>query len=122
MLMHGLSSPILFLVVGISYRLFGTRMLVFYRGILKTFPMLSLAFVISFVLRVPVPPSLAFLGELEFAISTIFFCKAFFSIVLIVVFFGVVYNLLWLNSLFGARSIIRFSTYNFSITCREHIR
>lgn len=116
---HGIASPLLFMLVGVTYRLHGTRVLALYRGLLSTFPLLSIFIIMCFVLRVPVPPSLAFLGELQFATAFIdvYTHAAFF--VFLFVFLGVLYNLLWLGSLFGPHRFSRFSSLDFTLSLRE---
>ncbi len=121
MLAHGISSPILFMLVGVSYALYGTRILLLYRGLLSSFPLLSLFMVFCFVLSVPVPPSISFLGEVQFTISLLSYGFWFVPLVLGFVFLAVVYNLLWLNSLFGSAEFSLFSGTSFSISLRDYL-
>ena len=100
---HGLSSPMLFMLVGISYSLCGSRMLVLYRGFAIVYPILAVFFVICFFLSVPVPPTLSFLGEIQFVFSILNFIPSCILVIFLFVFLGVLYNLLWLGSLFGSR-------------------
>lgn len=73
MVAHGVSSPLLFILVGVLYQIYGSRILVLYRGLMSSIPIVSLFLVLCFVLSVPVPPSLAFLGEVQFATSLVHF-------------------------------------------------
>ena len=94
MVTHGITSPILFMLVGITYRMFGTRMLSVYRGLLIVSPLLSAFIILCFGLSVPVPPSLAFLGEVQFvtALVSVYLFSSF--IAFLFVFVGILYNLL----------------------------
>ena len=101
MVAHGVSSPLLFILVGVLYQIYGSRILVLYRGLMSSIPIVSLFLVLCFVLSVPVPPSLAFLGEVQFATSLVHFYWVSIVVILLFVFLGVLYNLLWLGSVFG---------------------
>lgn len=118
-LTHGLTSPILFILVGISYRLYGSRMLVLYRSLLNIHPLLSIFFVVCFVIRVPVPPSLAFFAEVQFVFSAVSMFYLFLFGVFFFVFLGVLYNLLWLGSIFGSSDHYSISVFDASVTVRE---
>lgn len=122
MLMHGLSSPILFLLVGISYKLFSSRMLSVYRGLLISYPFLAVFFSFCFVLSVPVPPSMAFLAEVQFATSLVSYSYTLSTLVGLFIFMGVLYNLFWLISLFGPHRLSSFTVYTFSCDVRELVR
>ena len=119
MVTHGITSPILFMLVGITYRMFGTRMLSVYRGLLIVSPLLSAFIILCFGLSVPVPPSLAFLGEVQFvtALVSVYLFSSF--IAFLFVFVGILYNLLWFGSLLGSSSTHRFSNLTFSLNPRE---
>lgn len=121
MVTHGIASPLLFILVGVTYRLHGTRVLALYRGLLTTFPLLSGFIILCFVLSVPVPPSLAFLGELQFATAflNVYLYAALF--IFLFVFLGVLYNMLWLGSLFGPHRFSTFSSLEFILSLRESV-
>ena len=55
-LYHGISSPILFMLVGVRYNLLGTRQLVLIRGILVSHPLLSLVVSFCFLFNLGAPP------------------------------------------------------------------
>lgn len=63
MTLHGISSPLIFYMVGQIYRSTGTRLLISIRGGKQFLPLLYLSIIVAFYLTVPVPPSLSFLGE-----------------------------------------------------------
>lgn len=56
---HGLSSPILFMLVGLLYSMFGTRQLVAMRGLILVSPLLSFIIIIAFFFYF-VSPSFSF--------------------------------------------------------------
>ena len=61
--LHGISSPLIFYMVGEIYELTSTRLLLIVRSIKFYYPVLYLCMVGCFYLTVPVPPALSFLGE-----------------------------------------------------------
>jgi len=64
--MHGFSSPILFILVGIFYSVTSTRQHILMRGVLISRPFISLIRVLSFFFRVSAPPYPRFLSEVFF--------------------------------------------------------
>lgn len=60
---HGLSSPVLFCLVGVLYQLYRTRQFILTRGLLTVSPLCAFISTSIFLLRVPVPPSPGFLSE-----------------------------------------------------------
>lgn len=90
---HGLSSPMLFLLVGVVYSLVGTRMLALLRGFVLVAPLFALWIVLCFVLSVPVPPSPSFLGEVQFVVSVLHSSYSFIVPLFFFIFLGVLYNL-----------------------------
>lgn len=114
---HGLSSPILFLLVGLVYSLVGTRMLVLLRGFMIVAPLFSLWIVLCFVLSVPVPPSPSFLGEVQFVASILHSSLSYLTPVFVFIFLGVLYNLIWLSSIFGSFNSSLYSTLQNSFSC-----
>ena len=93
MLFHGLSSPILFMLVGLVYSMYSTRQLVLIRGILLVSPLLSFFLVSSFFFTLSAPPFPSFYSEVFFFVS-VYTLSSFSVFVLIpVVFLSLVYNL-----------------------------
>lgn len=113
---HGLSSPMLFLLVGVVYSLVGTRMLALLRGFVLVAPLFALWIVLCFVLSVPVPPSPSFLGEVQFVVSVLHSSYSFIVPLFFFIFLGVLYNLVWLTSLFGVFSSSLVSSLQHSVS------
>ncbi len=114
---HGLSSPMLFLVVGLVYSLVGTRILILLRGFIIVAPLFSLWMVLCFVLSVPVPPSPSFLGEVQFVASILHSSLSYLTPLFTFIFLGVLYNLIWLSSIFGSFSSSLHSSLHNSFSC-----
>jgi len=70
---HGLSSPILFSLVGTLYSLYSTRQLALIRGLLSLSPLLALASVVSFLFTLSAPPYPSFFSEVLFFLSSLTF-------------------------------------------------
>lgn len=104
LLFHGLSSPLIFALVGYTYSLFGTRQLVFIRGLVVLSPLLSFLFILAFFFTLCVPPFPSFVSEVLFFMSRIS-AWAYMPILLVLFsFFSLVYNLCWLSSVFSSPS------------------
>ena len=71
LLFHGLRSPLLFSLVGYTYSLFGTRQLVFIRGLIVLSPLLSFLYVMAFFFSLCVPPFPSFISEVLFFITRV---------------------------------------------------
>lgn len=101
LLFHGLRSPLLFSMVGYSYTLYGTRQIVFIRGLFTLAPLFSLIFILAFFFSLCVPPFPSFVSEVLFFFTS-FRVWLFMPIVLVLFsFFSLVYNLCWLSGLFS---------------------
>jgi len=98
MFMHGISSPLLFMLVSVSYSIFRTRQLVLMRGILTFSPLLSFLFVSSFFIRISAPPFPGFVAELFSFISLFNLSWFLVSVYILVPFFSLLYNVIWLSS------------------------
>lgn len=115
MFLHGISSPLLFILVGVIYSFSSTRQHVIMRGLLCMSPLLSFIIVISFFFTVSAPPYPSFLAEVLFVYSFmsswiwgIFSCIVF-------LFLSIVYNLLWLSSInFLNQDLNYIYSYSFS--------
>jgi len=100
---HGLSSPILFMLVGLVYSIYSTRQLVLIRGILLISPLLSLFLSLSFFFTLSAPPFPSFYSEV-FVFVSVYSINSFSLLVFIpVIFFSLVYNLNWFTSLLFSR-------------------
>lgn len=110
MLFHGLSSPALFMLVGLTYQLYSTRQLTLMRGLLLVRPLLSFTIFSSFLFTLRAPPFPSFVSEvLFFAVSSDLTCFSFLFF-LVFAFFSLVYNVNWFSSVVFGPS----STYNSS--------
>lgn len=69
-LFHGLSSPLLFSLVGYIYSIFKRRQLIVIRGLLIISPLLTLFLVLGFIFSISIPPFASFLGEAYFFICS----------------------------------------------------
>jgi NADH:ubiquinone oxidoreductase subunit 4 (subunit M) len=94
MFFHGLSSPLMFVLVGIFYSLFSSRQLVFIRGLLLLSPLLSFLVVISFFISISAPPFPSFVSEVYSFISI--YSVTFYSFILFILvpFFSLIYNII----------------------------
>ena len=98
MFFHGLSSPLIFMLVGIFYALFSSRQLAVLRGLLLLSPLLCFIVVLTFFFTLSAPPFPSFVREVFFFLSSFrltFFLTFSF---IIFAFFSLVYNLNWLSS------------------------
>ena len=98
MLFHGISSPILFSLVGLIYSFSSSRQLVLVRGLLLISPLLSFVLVFSFLFTLSAPPYVSFFSEVLFFVVTLF--STTYSLPFLVGFalLCLVYNLNWLSS------------------------
>ncbi len=102
---HGLRSPILFILVGLLYSIFGTRQLVAMRGLVLLSPILTFIIILAFFFTLSAPPFPSFISEVFFMLSTINITYYLIYCFLIFAFLSLVYNLNWLSSiLFSYRS------------------
>ena len=98
---HGLSSPLLFYLVGQLSESTNTREIIILKGSIASSPLLFYFVIILFTISIPIPPFPSFLVELIgfISISTIPLAVYFISSILFV---SLLYNLLWFSSLQGA--------------------
>jgi NADH-quinone oxidoreductase subunit M len=90
---HGISSPLLFMCVGVIYSVFSTRQIVLLRGLLLFSPLFSLILIIAFVFTMSTPPFPSYVAEVAFLVFsyslTYYIVFPFF----LFTFFSMVYNL-----------------------------
>lgn len=118
MLLHGLSSTLLFLSVGILYSMFSSRQLVLIRGLILTSPLFSFILILTFLFTLSAPPFPSFVAEVFFIISSYTLTSFIIYPILIFAFLGLVYNLNWLiSTLFATRLniVYRFSTLKYNL-------
>ncbi len=116
--LHGISSPLLFMLVGVMYSLTSTRQHVLMRGLICISPLLSFIIVLSFFFTVSAPPFPSFVSEVIFVISRVSISYISIFFISIFLFFSMVYNLLWLTSIcFLNQDQMVSYTYSFSFGC-----
>lgn len=93
MIFHGLSSPLMFILVGVLYSFYQTRQLLFMRGLLVISPLLSLIVVLGFFFTLSAPPFPSFIREVLFILSTLRLTYTLIPIFIIFAFLSLVYNL-----------------------------
>ena len=111
-LFHGLSSPILFMLVGVLYSFFSSRQLIVVRGVMLISPLLSFCIVLAFFFTLSAPPFPSFISEVYFFISSYCSSHYFVYVFIIFSFLSLVYNLNWLSAMVFSSS----SPSNISIT------
>lgn len=104
MLFHGLSSPILFMLVGVIYSLFTSRQLVLVRGLMLTSPLLGLMLILAFFFTLSAPPFPSFVSEVYFLVSRLCSSTYLIYVFLVFTFFSLVYNLNWLSAMVFSRA------------------
>lgn len=70
MVLHGITSPCLFFLRGVIYKMFGTRQLFLIKGCRRYSNIFLLVIVLLFFRALPAPPFPAFLGEVVFLLSS----------------------------------------------------
>lgn len=96
--LHGVRSPLMFMLVGVLYICMSTRQHFLIRGIICFRPILSFIIVLSFFFTMSAPPFPSFVAEVFFSLSSIFLWAPSFLFILLFLFLSIVYNLLWLTS------------------------
>lgn len=93
MLLHGLSSTLLFMSVGVLYSMFSSRQLVLMRGLILISPLFRFLLIITFLFTLSAPPLPSFIAEVFFIISSYQLTSHMLYVVLVFAFLGLVYNL-----------------------------
>jgi len=71
MFLHGISSPLIFILVGVIYLFISTRQHLLIRGVLCFRPILSFLIVLAFFFTLSAPPFPSFVAEVLFSFSRI---------------------------------------------------
>lgn len=98
MFLHGISSPLLFSLVGILYSLSSTRQHILTRGLIISNPFLSLVTILAFFFTLSAPPFPSFISEVLFTVSRLYIWEKSLFFLFFFLFFSIVYNLLWMTS------------------------
>jgi NADH:ubiquinone oxidoreductase subunit 4 (subunit M) len=93
MLIHGMSSPLLFRLVGFVYSSISTRQLVFLRGCIIVYPLLRFVCILGFLYSLSAPPFPSFVREVIFIACSIFLTSYFVPSLLVFCFLSLLYNL-----------------------------
>lgn len=93
MLLHGLSSTLLFISVGVLYTMFSSRQLVLIRGLILISPLFSFLLIITFLFTLSAPPMPSYIAEVFFILSRYILSPYIVYVVLLFAFLGLVYNL-----------------------------
>jgi NADH:ubiquinone oxidoreductase subunit 4 (subunit M) len=105
MFFHGFRSPILFILVGLTYGLYSTRQLAFIRGLILISPLLSFLLVLAFFYTMSAPPFPSFISEVFFFVSSYILTPYLIYPILLFAFLSLVYNINWLSSIVFSRAI-----------------
>lgn len=115
LLFHGLSSPLLFSLVGRVYTIFSRRQFILIRGILFISPLFRIFLVLGFLSSLSIPPYTSFLSEVIFFISVYDLWRKMFVCLILFRFLSLVYNLNWLTNIVFSVSSKLLSFSNVSI-------
>lgn len=113
--LHGISSPLLFMLVGVLYSFTSTRQHLLMRGIICVRPLLSFFIVISFFFNVSAPPIPSFISEVFFAFSFLHLFSFRVIFLFLFLFLSIVYNLLWFTSINFLNQDFNYN-YSFSVS------
>lgn len=98
MFLHGIRSPLMFMLVGVMYLFISTRQHLLMRGVLCFSPILSFLIVLAFFFTLSAPPFPSFVAEVLFSLSRVRLWAPRLVFLLLFLFLSIVYNLLWLTS------------------------
>lgn len=93
MFLHGLSSRLLFIIVGLLYSIFSSRQLVSMRGLLIISPLLGFISAVTFLFSLPAPPFPSFVAEVYFMFSSFMLTPIIGVVFVLLTVLGLVYNL-----------------------------
>lgn len=96
---HGLSSPVLFAIVGSLYSFYSTRQLALIRGLLLISPLMSLVCIFSFLFTLAAPPYPSFFSEVLFFLVSIHLTPLVLPSLILFAFFSLTYNLNWVSTI-----------------------
>jgi NADH:ubiquinone oxidoreductase subunit 4 (subunit M) len=90
---HGLSSPLMFMLVGICYSVFSSRQLVALRGLVLFSPLVTLFSLLSFFFTLSAPPFPSFVREVFFFVGSLGLTPFLILSLVVFAFFSLLYNL-----------------------------
>jgi len=91
---HGLSSPVIFILVGIFYSLYSSRQLLVMRGLILLSPLLSLITLLTFFFTMSAPPFPSFVAEVFFLVASYSLSTYFIGFIILFTFFSLIYNII----------------------------
>lgn len=97
MLFHGLRSSLMFISVGILYRIYSSRQLILTRGLVLISPLFRLILVLTFFYTLSAPPFPSYIAEVYFILSSYILSPTLIFVFIPFVILGLVYNLNWLR-------------------------
>jgi len=103
-LLHGLSSSLIFLRVGLLYSIFASRQLVLIRGVALSSPLFSFLLTLTFFFTLSAPPFPSYFTEVYFILASYILTPYIILIFIAFIFFGLVYNLNWLTRILFSTS------------------
>lgn len=107
---HGFVSPFMFIMVGSLYKLSNTRLLSMISGSVYISYSTAFMLILMFLINVPTPPFVTFIGELALFLGLVNYLSVFSIFAFIYVFLAVVFNVYWLSSItFGPASTVYYT-------------
>lgn len=119
MLSHGIVSSLLFLLIGILYDRYKTRILFFYQSLNSIMPFFCFTFFVATLANVGFPGTIGFVGEFLILLSFLEFNKFAFIFHTLAFFFSAVYSF-WLYNRIAGGSILLYFRYG-DLVSREII-
>ena len=121
MFSHGLVSGALFLIVGILYERYHTRLIKYYSGLVQTMPIFTVIFMIFTLANIALPTTSSFIGEFLiftgiFSTNTTIAVFAIFSMM-----FGSIYSLWLFNRVCYGNIQINFISLYQDLNKREFV-
>lgn len=108
---HGLVSSLLFFLIGFLYDRYGTRLLIYYGGIIKTMPLFTFFFLIASLGNLGLPGTSNFIGEFLIFIGVLAKNKILFLFALCSVVLTSIYSLYLYSRLVGGNLTLRINNY-----------
>lgn len=109
---HGIVSGLLFFLIGFLYERYGSRLLAYYGGLVKTMPIFAFFFLLSCLANLGLPGTCNFVGEILLFLSIINKNKFIFCLVLSSVVLSAVYSLYLYTRLMNGNLTFYLKNYN----------
>jgi proton-translocating NADH-quinone oxidoreductase chain M len=119
MIAHGVVSSALFFLIGVVYDKYGTRVIYYFGGLVKTMPLFSIQLLIFSMANIGLPVTCNFIGELIVFIGLIDrnFCILFISVTSVIL--SVLYTIFFCNRLIFGNVNFNYVYIYKDITFRE---